>query len=344
MEATFVPHNIHKPTILDDGLYCTETFNATVAAFSLSAAWDLGLLDELNDVKRISIIDFSNRRHMHEPTLRYILLAMASRRIVELDETESVATPGPGFSDAYASRGFFYWLTRGCGDLLRTLPEIARATDRSNYQVRRDAKAVSIACRNIARSFFDQSMHELIDAIQFSAIADLGCGSGDRIVAVCGRQPGTSAVGIDISEEALAVAKATVAEAGLDGQVSLVQDNVLTLAPRQEYADVDLVTCFMMGHDFWPRARCVQTLCRLRATFPNAENLILGDTCRSASLSAGKFPMFTLGFESVHAAMGQYLPTQQEWDSVLSEAGWRCTDSRFVELPASTFIYRLAPG
>ncbi|HEV7649799.1 MAG TPA: methyltransferase domain-containing protein [Actinophytocola sp.] len=326
---------------MDEKRYCAETFNATIAALALSTAWDIGLLDELHTNQRVDVARFAARNNVHRPTLNYLLVAMSSRRIVELDADRGVAVPGPGFADAFLNRGFFYWLTRGCGDLLTTLPSFARNRDGRTTAIHRDARAISVACRTIARSFFDEPLLELLDGVDAGTIADLGCGSGDRIVMLAERMPEARAIGIDIAGDALTVAKAAVSEAGLEHRVRLVQDNVLTMTPDPGFAEVDLVTCFLMGHDFWPREQCVRTLRRLRDVFPNVRNVVLGDTCRSTGLSGTELPMFTLGFETVHAVMDQYLPTLTEWDSVLDESGWHRAESRFIDLPAFSFIHRL---
>jgi phenylpyruvate C(3)-methyltransferase len=100
----------------------------------------------------------------------------------------------------------------------------------------------------------------------------------------------------------------------------------------------------MMGHDFWPRDRCVSVLRRIRHTFPKAESLVLGDMCRSVGRTGADYPMFTLGFEIVHAVMNQYVPTLSEWNAVFGDGGWRLTDHRMIDMPASSFVYHLAPG
>jgi hypothetical protein len=135
-----------------------------------------------------------------------------------------------------------------------------------------------------------------------------------------------------------------VTPAGLTDCITLVQDDALNLLPRLEYQGVDLVTCFLMGHDFWPRENAVRTLRSLRDAFPNIKNLVLGDTYRSTGVSGPEHPMFTLGFETVHAVMGQYLPSLDEWTSTIEESGWRIADQRMIDLPAFSFIYRLTPA
>ncbi|WP_442738383.1 class I SAM-dependent methyltransferase [Streptomyces pseudogriseolus] len=324
--------------------YCAETFNAAIASAALSAAWETGLLDELATTRRVVAEEFARSNDAHPEVVRALLVALSSRRIVKLDADRAVATTDVGFDNAYRTRGFFYWLTRGCGELLTALGTKVTYKDRQGDYIHRDARAISVACRSIARTFFDPPFRELIEGIDFGTVADLGCGSGDRITMLANLRPELRAVGIDIAEEAISVAEEAVEKAGFGDRITLVQDNALHLTPRPEYEDVELVTCFLMGHDFWPRDVCVKTLRELRATFPNLKHLVLGDTCRSTGIEGVAFPMFTLGFETVHTVMDQYLPTLEEWEGVLEESGWRVADRRTIDLPAFSFVYRLTPA
>ncbi|UNT00622.1 methyltransferase domain-containing protein [Streptomyces tubbatahanensis] len=331
-------------TELDEARYCADTFNGAIASAAISAAWELGLLDELEQQGVVDIADYARRHDTHPEALLTLVVALSSRHVVDLDADRTTAKPGAGFRSAYLTKGFFHWLTRGCGELFTTLPTKIKNADRVGTYVRRDARAISVACRNIARTFFDPPFRELIDDLDIGTVADLGCGSADRIVWLAGLRPQIDAIGIDVAEGAIAVSKEAIAQAGLEERVSLVQDDVLNLTPREEYADVDLVTCFLMGHDFWPRENCVRTLRRLRTVFPNVKNLVLGDTCRSTGLAGPDYPMFSLGFETVHGVMDQFLPSLDEWTSVLEESGWRCADRRMIDLPAFSFVYRLTPA
>lgn len=324
--------------------YCAETFNGAVASAALSAAWETGLLDELATERRVVADEWAKAQDAHPEVVRALLVALASRRIVRLDENRAVATCDIGFDSAYDTRGFFYWLTRGCGELFTTLGTKVAYKDRQGDYVRRDSKAISVACRSIAQSFFDPPFRELLEGISFSAVADLGCGSGHRLIMLAALRPEMRAIGIDIAEGAIKIAEEAVVEAGFSRRVSLLQEDVLGLTPRPEFDDVELVTCFLMGHDFWPRNACVRTLRELRVTFPNIKHLILGDTCRSTGIKESRFPMFTLGFETVHTIMDQYLPTLDEWDGVLRESGWEVADRRLIDLPAFSFVYRLTPA
>lgn len=325
--------------LLEEARFCADTFNGAVAAAALSAAWDIGLLDELADRDAVDVPEFTARTRTHPEAVRKILVALSSRRIVVVDAGPNLAQRGPGFDEAFRTKGFFYWLTRGCGELFTDLT--ALVTPDADRQMRRDSRAISVACRSIARTFFDPPLRDLLHGVDFTTVADLGCGSGDRIVMLAEQRPGIRAIGVDIAQGALAVAREAIDEAKLQERITLTRDDVLNMSPRPEYANVDLVTCFLMGHDFWPRDNCVKTLQQLRETFPNLRNLILGDTCRSVGVEGPDLPMFTIGFETVHAVMDQYLPTLDEWYSVIDESGWRVADQRLIDLPAFSFIFQL---
>ncbi|WP_018685587.1 class I SAM-dependent methyltransferase [Actinokineospora enzanensis] len=321
----------------------TETFNSALATAALSAAWEVGLLDRLHVDGPVSVEKFAVDHDLHAPTLLAVVRALAARRIVVLDG-RGHAEPGPGFADAFRTKGFFHWLVRGCGELLTAnLPALAHNDRRDDAALRRDSRAISVACRDIARNFFDPPFHDLLAGLDFDTAADLGCGSGDRVLGMLAGRPHARGIGIDIAKGALSVAREAVDAEGLGDRVTLHLDDALALSARPEYAAVDLVTCFMMGHDFWPMDQCVRTLRGLREVFPNARSLVLGDTCRSTGLDAD-FPMFTLGFELVHAAMGQFVPTLDEWHAAFDQAGWLIADRRMIDLPPYSFVYHLRPA
>ena len=114
---------------------------------------------------------------------------------------------------------------------------------------------------------------------------------------------------------------------------------VLDADPR--FADVEVLTCFMMGHDFWPQEECVATLRRLRAAFPNARRFLLGDTARTRGIPDRDKPVFTLAFETAHDLMGVYLPTLSEWQDAFVESGWTCLKVRPVDIPVDSVVYEL---
>jgi SAM-dependent methyltransferase len=324
--------------------YNTETFNGAVASAAISAAWQIGLLDELTGDAAVDLGDFAAEHDLHTPTVAAIAFALSARMIVDLDRDASVARPGPAFAETYRTKGLYLWLTGGSGNIFTALPELVSRQDRTHRRLERDAATIGVACRDVARTLLDPTVDELLADVTFRTVADLGCGSADRIIALARRHERARAIGVDIAPGALAVAGKAVAEAGLTDRVSLIRDDALDLGAHPGYAEVDLLMSFLMGHDFWPREECVRRLRRLREVFPRAGTFILADTARSSDVRGADIPLFTPGFELIHAVMDQYLPTLAEWDSVLAESGWRCVERRLVDPPAFTFVAKLVPA
>jgi hypothetical protein len=76
-----------------------------------------------------------------------------------------------------------------------------------------------------------------------------------------------------------------------------------------------------MLHDLFARyERPSAALEALRKAFPTASQFLLADTMRSAA-DAG-LPIFSLGFELVHAFMGVPLHSKEEYEAFFAEAGF----------------------
>jgi hypothetical protein len=324
-----------------DTVRAADIFNSAVAVHAVGAAWELGALDELEVTGRLDAADFARRRHLHYPTTLAMFTALSSVDVVT--RLGDAIEPGDNFAEVNRSRSLFHWLSRGCGSLFSQMPTVARLGNRSGRFYERDAAAISFACREINARFFDPVFHATLARIEFTSVSDLGCGSAERLIQIVHGRAGVRGVGIDIAAGALAVASVAVADAGLSERISLSEGDVCSIEPRPEYAEVDLVTCFLMGHDFWPREHCVETLRRIRSAFPRVRRFLLGDTTRASEATRDRAPLFTLGFETAHAMMGVYLPSIDEWREVFADGGWHCVREHRIDMPAASVVFELAP-
>lgn len=318
-------------------------FTSAIAAYALSAAWEVGLLDEVEKNGSVDIDDFVARRDLHKGSVCTVVDTLASRDIVVKSGTSEVVA-GPLFAEMYEAKGFFYWLTRGCGELFASLPSVMQNEARDGEYFKRDLRAVGISTRDMGRYFFDQPLQELLQDLDFETVADLGCGSGERLIRMTASDPSTHGVGVDISSSALQLAAETIKAAGLDDRIALVRSDARHLAKLRAFKDVDLVTCFLMGHDLWPRSSCVDALHCIKEAFPNVKNFIICDTYRSNSMPCPEPSLFTPGFEMAHAAMGVELPTLSDWLGVFEDGGWKCVDRRDIETPSYTTMFVLTPN
>lgn len=317
-------------------------FNSAVAASAIGAAWEIGALDELEQHGSLEVTELARREDLHEAAVMGVFAALASVAIVVRDAT--TIRPGPYFDEACRQRSFFHWLAQGSGELFRRTPHVLRNRNRVGQYYQRDAAAISFACREINARCFDPVFRHALDNLGYrpTMAADLGSGSGERLIQIVRRFPGAGGLGLDIAASAIEMARASVAAGGLDDRISFALGDVRNLSPRPEFAGVDLMTCFMMGHDFWPRDNCLSVLRRLRELFPGVRRFLLGDTARTVGVPDRDVPIFTLGFEVGHNLMGVYLPTLDEWDDVLRDSGWRCLRKHVIETPAASVVFELA--
>jgi SAM-dependent methyltransferase len=316
-------------------------YNSAVAASAICAAWELGALDELQIGRELDAEDFALRHQLDPGSTVGMFRALASVGVVQRSGT-TVRVAG-NFDEVYRNKSFFYWLSRGSADLFRQMPTVMESENRVGHYYDRDAAAIAFACREINEVCYDPTFWSAVDRLDFdfSVVADLGCGSGGRVMDVLRRYPGTRGIGVDIAPPSIEVAKRELAEAGLAERASFVVGDVLNLAPHPDFADVELLTCFMMGHDFWPRDNCIATMRMLRERFPKAKRFLLGDATRTVGIPDAELPVFTLGFELGHDLMGTFIPTLADWESVFDQSGWKLLRTNRIEMAVGEVVFEL---
>ena len=338
-------------TNVDSERAVANIFNSAVAAAAIGAAWELGLLDELRDQKKVDVHNFAEQHDLDSGSMQGLVAALAIVDVVQRNHDTIVG--GRLLEEAYRTKSLFHWLTLGSGELFSRMQYVLRNENRTGDFYRRDPAAIAYACRDINRQHFDPAFWTAMNELDYKlhSVVDLGSGSGERLMQILDRYPGTTGIGIDLAGPAIKVAAAEALERGFGDRLSFTEGDVGEMGYRDEFAQVDLLTCFMMGHDFWPRENCVATLQRLRKAFPKVRRFLLGDTTRILLDSGGSkhavtednVPVFTLGFEFGHAMMGVYLPTIEEWEGVFVEGGWRCVGRHLIESPSLSIIFELEP-
>ncbi|KAM4059846.1 methyltransferase [Hirsutella rhossiliensis] len=338
-------------TIFDSERAIASVFNSAVAAAAIGAAWELGVLDELRDQKKLHITKFASHRGLDEGSLEGLVAALAAVDVVRRQDDTVMVVAGKLLHEAYRNKSTFHWLSLGSGGLFAQMPAVLRNENRTGDFYRRDPADIAYACRDINHQYFDPAFWAAVDGLdyRFSAVVDLGCGSGERLMQILDRHPGAVGIGVDLAGPAIEVAVAEAADRGLSNRLSFAEGDARDMSFRDEFAPVDLLTCFMMGHDFWPRDNCIATLRRLREAFPSVRRFLLGDATRillgdvqsKHAVSEDNIPVFTLGFELGHAMMGVYLPTLEEWEGVFAEGGWRCVKKHLIETLTLSVVFEL---
>jgi len=214
------------------------------------------------------------------------------------------------FDEVYRYKSFFHWLSRGNAELFRQMPSVLVGENRAGDFYQRDAAAIAYACREIDELCYAPTFWDAMERLDFelSNVVDVGCGSGGRVLDILARYPRARGIGVDIARPALDVARASSRARGAADRVTFVQADVLDLDERPEFADIELITCFMMGHDLWPRENCVAALRRFRKVFPSAQ---------------------------------RFLPTVADWESLFDEAGWELMRTNMIDMTVGEVVFEL---
>lgn len=337
------------PRVVDTDRAVAAIFNSAVAAAAIGAAWEVGLLDELRDQKKVNVHKFATHHELDIGSMQGLVTALAIVEVVERHHDTVVA--GRLLDEAYRTKSLFHWLMLGSGGLFSRMQYVLRNENRTGTFYCRDSVAIAYACRDINRQHFDPVFWTAMDGLdyEFHSVVDLGSGSGERLMQILERYPETTGIGIDLARDAIKVAAMEASERGFGNRLLFKEGDACEVDYHEEFTQVDLLTCFLMGHDFWPRANCVAVLQRLRKAFPNVSRFLLGDTTRilldsahsKHAVTEDSVPVFTLGFEFGHALMGAYLPTMEDWEDVFGEGGWRCKKRHLVPSPSLSVIFEL---
>lgn len=173
--------------------------------------------------------------------------------------------------------------------------------------------------------------------------ADLGCGSGETLIAFCRLDPALRGIGIDISEEALEEARRRVAEAGLTDRIRLVKgDFTRPETFASEVKEVGAFNGIMSFHEFLRDGEepVVQLFAGLKRQFPG-RYIFVGEFNRLSDeeVKALPFPdrIHPLFYQYIiHPLTWQGLPTTKaRWLSMFERAGLE------LELVKDDFPFRL---
>ncbi|MGB5633815.1 MAG: class I SAM-dependent methyltransferase, partial [Waterburya sp.] len=285
-----------------------DVFNSTMISSAISAADELGLIEQLKQEQTIEINTFCQENDLHYLSVEAIISALCCFDICQLNDNNRIVQQGSLFAEAYRDKGYFLWLIRGYGYLLQNLASIAKNENRFHDFINRDGKYIALAGRDYGQKFVDSYFEELLEEFPYQFVADLGCGSGAKLINIAKKSPAVRGIGIDINSGAVETAQIAVDNAELQARVKIIEGDMSKLDNQPDFDEVDVVFSFFNGHDVWPRNNCLKFLQNLHLAFPNVKRFLLCDTYRSDTIPSENVPIFTLGFEFTHGIMGQYIP------------------------------------
>ena len=313
-------------------------FNSAIAAAAVAALDELEFFDQLAEHGSISTADFCSAGALHGMSVHALIHAIACFDVVTIDDDDDTVRPGAAFQDMLVNKGYFLWLIRGYGGMLRELATVSKEAHRVGDFVDRDGERIAVAGKDYGARFVDADFRTVLEAESFTSAADLGCGSAERLIRLATERPDFRGVGVEFDAGAVEHARARVRGLGLADRITLVHGDVSKLQPEASFQDVDVVFSFFMAHDLWPRDRCIEALDGVAAAFPNTDRFLLCDTYRSDLRPTRDVPIFTLGFEVTHAVMGQRVPSLAEWLDLFEDTSWTLRSQHPIGIPFSSIF------
>jgi precorrin-6B methylase 2 len=307
-----------------------QLLDLVVLGFTLSEFTRTGILPSIARTGSVTRADLSST-YRHDPLfLERAIHLMCAAGI--LSENHQRYDKGPFFAEYWHYAGPLHWLIHGNSRLLLEGP----ATEGVSRERLRDYAAIAAAATLAGEELIDPFLAPLWKQLAPGSISDVGCGGASRLIALAKQLPYMTAVGFDRNSEALKVARANVERQELADRIALVLADAETI--EQNYPETDLIFSALMMHDLLPKQRAIDALIRWRGTFPNAERMLIVDTCRVDTREADT--TFIEPFEYVHALLGIRLVSVAEWTEIFASAGWALNESISTGLP-NTFAFVL---
>jgi ubiquinone/menaquinone biosynthesis C-methylase UbiE len=189
-------------------------------------------------------------------------------------------------------------------------------------------------CVMITDSVLPQAPQTLAQLEAGGHILDVGAGGGYHAVHYARRFPQTTVTGLEFDKASVAVARQTVTEAGLTGQIDIQHGDANQLSAENLY---DLVTMNLALHETGGPAEYRNVLCRIHRALKPGATLIVSELPYPDSLYAYRQdPVYKklAGLQLHEVLAGCGMITQGELPRLLQQAHF--TNVRVAEQPLST--------
>ncbi|WP_190197589.1 aminotransferase class I/II-fold pyridoxal phosphate-dependent enzyme [Streptomyces djakartensis] len=315
-------------------------FNGYVGAGVIHALGELGVWDLLLDGAATPTA-LAKRTGADPDGLLVLLKTMALLGHVTMTADSAVALTSAG-RELVRNRGYFTWCVGGYGEVLHNLADLTTGRRSLGRDVIRHGDKIAAGSGITGRNLMLPVEREVVSGLEFDLVADLGCGDAARLIRWCAKDTGRRGIGFEADEEAHRSAVEHVREAGLEDRLEIVHGDVLSQVGQRTYPGVDLVSSFLMMHDlFNATGDPVKAIRLLHHVFPDARKFLVADSVSQDWHShEGPLPIFSLGFELVHAFMDTHIAERDVYEDAFTRAGLRIDRRTPFGTPA-TYLWLL---
>lgn len=317
-------------------------FNGYVGAHVVLALTELGVWDALGDGPR-SLDDLLEHTGAEETRLSALLriAALLGHLQVGPDRVELTAAG----RELVRHAGYFTWGVGGYGELMSQLSGLAEGSVTFGREVGRDGRRIAVGSGLAGRTMMLPVEKQVASALDYTSVADLGCGDASRLIRLCGADTARRGVGIEVNAAACEAARQRISEEGLSDRLDVVRADVLDHVEERTFPGIDLVTSFLMMHDLFELTGDPAGVMRkLRDVFPDARHFLIADTvAQDWSAHSGPLPVFSAEFELVHTFMETPILGLDTYEKAFAEAGLHVERREPFGTP-STWLWLLSTG
>ncbi len=218
------------------------------ATASLWALFNTGVMDELRRGPA-SAEDLAAKLHLDARVLGHVLEYLDCIRVLRKDADGKYSLDRLGRDLVEEPRGAFD-LACGYESVLAELTAMVKGEKRFGRDVRRREAFVARGSGELGVQLPFPVMADIIRRNRFKSVLDLGSGDLELLFTLCEAVPGLKGIGIDISPDAIAVARERLAASKFRDRVTVEQGDIFDLdALLARHPDVDVMTACDVFHE-----------------------------------------------------------------------------------------------
>ncbi|MFF4412596.1 SAM-dependent methyltransferase [Streptosporangium sp. NPDC001559] len=308
-----------------------ELLEGYIMCSVLASLDDLGVLDILEE-KGLRVEDVGGNLQLARDTVFYLV-----DRGVLAPDGDVYRLTGYG-RELLRDRGYIFWIAGGFGEPFWRFGELVSGKSKYGKDISRDGRIVAVSSADLGLEDLKPYVHSLLSEIEFTRVADFGCGNARNLIGICGLKD-ADGLGVDISADAIAEARREVAKDGLTERITVVEADASNAAAIPGLESVDLVVGFFFMHEVLEQGLdyFISYLRGLAERLPAGAHVLAAEVLppqRDRACPETFTPEFTL----IHALMGQGLLSEEGWSDAFRQGGFEIRKTVRPNIPGGLLL------
>jgi SAM-dependent methyltransferase len=301
---------------------------------------NVGLLDEMK-FGPVDVAAYADKHDLEPELVRGICESLHSRKILKRQgDGFALDDKGRFIVETSLARGWFD-LSHGYENVLYNLEPMVRKQMVYGRDLVREGKFVGVGSGLASLDFYFPLVAARLAKSGFRRVLDIGCGDGTFLRYLCRKLPGITAVGLDLSNEAVSAGNETLVRENLSDRIELIRGDATEIERyRDRLKGVDAATTFFVLHELCDNERNPRALEFLRAFrrgLPGVPFHIV-ETVRPSADEMRRRPGPAVEYFLFHDLSGQRPIGRESWKKLFTESGYADIDEDYISF-ARTSIY-----